>query len=183
MGSTDVEIANLVRRAVEGDSGAFGALYDRYLDRVYRYVYYRVGSVEEAEDLAEEVFLKAWEAIGRYREQGVPFLAWLMRLTHNHVVDYFRTRRPSAPLVETLPAGSPDPQHVAEQRLATEAVLRAMQGLTPEQQQVLILRFIEDLDHGEIAAMLGKNEGAVRALQFRGLTALRAAMGRTAADG
>lgn len=176
MGSTEVEVTDLVRRAVRGDAQAFGALYDRYLERVYRYVYYRVGSVEEAEDLTEEIFLKAWEAIGRYREQGVPFSAWLMRLAHNHVVDYFRTCRPTVQLAEAVPARTPDPEHVAEQRLATEAVLRAMRSLTSEQQQVLILRFIEELDHSEIAAIMGKNEGAVRALQFRGLSALRAAM-------
>lgn len=181
LGSTDVEVTSLVRRAVEGDSGAFGALYDRYLGRVYRYIYYRVGRVEEAEDLTEEVFLKAWEAIGRYREQGVPFAAWLMRLAHNHVVDHFRTRRPTAPLVDTMAVGTPGPQALAEQRLAAEAVLRAMRGLTSEQQQVLMLRFIEGLDHGEIAAIVGKNEGAVRALQFRGLAALRAAMGQDSA--
>jgi RNA polymerase sigma-70 factor (ECF subfamily) len=176
LGSTDVEVTDLVRRAVGGDAQAFGALYDRYLERVYRYVYYRVGSVEEAEDLTEEIFLKAWEAIGRYREQGVPFSAWLMRLAHNHVIDHFRTCRPTVPLAESVPARTPDPERVAEQRLTTQAVLQAMQGLTNEQQQVLILRFIEELDHSEIAAIMGKNEGAVRALQFRGLSALRAAM-------
>lgn len=178
MSSTDVEVADLVRRAIVGDASAFGALYDRYLERVYRYVYYRVGSVEEAEDLSEEIFLKAWEAIGRYREQGVPFSAWLMRLAHNHVIDHFRTRRPTAPLADTLPARTPDPEQAAERRLAAQAVLRAMQDLTSEQQQVLILRFIEELDHSEIAAIMGKNEGAVRALQFRGLSALRAALAR-----
>ncbi|MBI4505466.1 MAG: sigma-70 family RNA polymerase sigma factor [Chloroflexi bacterium] len=178
MSSTDVEVVDLVRRAIVGDASAFGALYDRYLERVYRYVYYRVGSVEEAEDLSEEIFLKAWEAIGRYREQGVPFSAWLMRLAHNHVIDHFRTRRVTAPLAETLPARTPDPEHAAERRLAAQAVLCAMQDLTSEQQQVLILRFIEEFDHSEIAAIMGKNEGAVRALQFRGLSALRAALAR-----
>lgn len=181
MSATDVEVADLVRRAVAGDASAFGALYDRYLERVYRYVYYRVASAEEAEDLTEEIFLKAWEAIGRYREQGVPFSAWLMRLAHNHVVDHFRTRRTTMPLAETLPARTPDPEHTAEQRLATEAVLQAMQGLTSEQQQVLLLRFVEELDHSEIAAIMGKNEGAVRALQFRGLAALRALLARDGA--
>src|SRR5439155_10717156 len=94
--------AYLVARAVERDAAAFGRLYEAYLDRIFRYVYFRVGSTSDAEDLTEQVFLKAWEAIDRYQPRGTPFTAWLYRLAHNLVIDYYRSRRPTTPLEEIV---------------------------------------------------------------------------------
>src|SRR5476649_134051 len=92
------EESRLVLRAVKRDSAAFGLLYESHLDRIYRYVFYRVGTPSDSEDLTEIVFLKAWEAIDRYQPRGVPFVAWLYRLAHNLVVDRYRSRRSSVPL-------------------------------------------------------------------------------------
>ncbi|MBI3964581.1 MAG: sigma-70 family RNA polymerase sigma factor [Chloroflexi bacterium] len=173
----DDEIRDLVDRAARGDAQAFGLLYDRYLDPIYRYVYYRVGLVSEAEDLTEEIFLKAWEAIGKFRWQGVPFSAWLYRLAHNRVVDYTRRKRPSAPLLESVPAHGPDTETVVADRLEWERVVEAMRGLTVDQQEVLTLKFIEGYENDEIGVITGKREGAIRAIQFRALAALRSILG------
>lgn len=177
MSPKEAEAPDLVKRAIRRDAEAFGQLYDLYLDRIYRYIYYRVGDQAQAEDLTEEVFLKAWEAIGKYRWQGIPFGAWLFRLAHNRVIDHFRAQRPRAPLDEGLPAAV-DVEEVVESRAAAAQVREALRLLTEEQQQVLILKLIEGLDNREIAAITGKNEGAIRALQFRGLRALRALLTR-----
>src|SRR4051812_24008500 len=101
------EEQRLVSRATRRDAAAFGLLYESHLDRVYRYVYYRVGSTAEAEDLTEQVFLKAWEAIGRYEARGVPFIAWLYRLAHNLVIDHYRAKRPTMPLEDVPEAEEP----------------------------------------------------------------------------
>lgn len=164
----------LVQRAIGKDAQAFGELYQRHLSQIYRYVYYKVGNPTEAEDLTEQTFLKAWEAMGRYREQGVPFSAWLYRLAHNLVIDHHRTKHEATPLDTVIDAedGQPAPDDVAALRLDAAAVHRAIARLTPEQQQVVILRFIQGMSHGEVAAIMGKNEGAVRGLQHRALAAL-----------
>jgi RNA polymerase sigma-70 factor (ECF subfamily) len=162
----------LVRRASAGDAQAFGELYERHLTRIYRYVFYKVGNAAEAEDLTEQVFIKAWEAIGRYRDQGVPFAAWLFRLAHNQVIDYQRTRKETAILDEIMESTGPSPDDVAAARLGIQDLRCALAKLTPEQQQVVILRFVHGMSHAEVATIMGKNEGAVRALQHRALQAL-----------
>lgn len=169
----------LVRRARDGNANAFGELYERHLDRVYRYVFYRVGSPVEAEDLTEQVFLKAWEAIARYDDRGLPFTAWLYRMAHNLVIDYYRTRRPDVALDEALDrAAQDDPSAETEANLEAAEVRAAIGDLNPEQQQVLILRFIEGLGHDQVATILGKTEGATRVLQHRALAALARALER-----
>ncbi len=164
--------SELVQRAVRGDATAFGELYEQNLTKIYRYIYYKVGDATEAEDLTEQVFLKAWEAIGRYRQQGVPFVAWLFRLAHNLVIDYRRTHHEATPLDETQEDDRPSPEDVAAARLDVQTLQRAIMRLTPEQQQVIILRLVQGLSHSEVAAIMGKNEGAVRGLQHRALAAL-----------
>lgn len=172
--SHEADVRDLVERATRGDATAFGQLYDRHIDSIYRYVYYRVGSPAEAEDLTEEIFLRAWEAIGRFRWQGAPFSAWLFRLAHNRVVDHRRSRRPETELLETEPARTPDPETIVGERLDWERAIGAMRELTPDQQEILTLKFIEGLDNREIVEVTGKSEGAIRAIQFRALSALRA---------
>ena len=169
----------LVRRARDGSAHAFGELYERHLDRVYRYVFYRVGSPVEAEDLTEQVFLKAWEAISRYDDRGLPFTAWLYRMAHNLVIDYYRTRRPDVALDEAQDrAAQDDPAAETEANLEAAEVWAAIGDLNPEQQQVLVLRFIEGLGHDQVATILGKTEGATRVLQHRALAALARALER-----
>lgn len=163
---------DLLERAVQGDAEAFGVLYREHLERVYRYVLYRVGDPYEAEDLTETIFLKAWEALPDYRVEGQPWTAWLFRIAGNTVIDYYRTRHPHSELEEALPADGPEP--VERVSLGEEmAQLRAALGqLPPEQQHLLVLRFVEGLSHAEVARILGKTEGNVRVMQHRALAAL-----------
>lgn len=172
----EAAVGDLVRRAAERDVRAFGQLYDYFLERLYRYVYYRVGNPVEAEDLVEEIFLKVWEGLPGYRARGVPFAAWLFRLARNHLVDHSRTKREAGPLPETI-AATDDPLDVVMRRVDAEAVRAVLGRLTEEQREVIALRFVEGLSTREIAATVGRQEGAVRALQMRALHSLRRAIG------
>lgn len=169
----DEAVTRLVDRAVQRDAEAFGALYDVYLQPVYRYLYYRIGNQTEAEDLCEQVFLKAWEAIDRFRWQGKPFAAWLYRLAHNALVDHLRTRKTAASLDDHLNVARADSEQWVLARLDAEELARAMVQITDEQQQVIVLKFMQGLENEEIARLMHKREGAIRALQLRGLLALR----------
>ena len=170
--------ARLVTRAVQRDSEAFGQLYEQSLQRIYRYVFYRVNSVSEAEDLTEQVFLKAWEAIDRYEQRGVPFLAWLYRLAHNLVVDHYRAQRQLVPLddVRETEESSEDIEASVEAQLDAEELRLALRCLSPEHQQLITLRFVEGLSHAEVAQIVGKSEGATRVVQYRALQALARAL-------
>jgi RNA polymerase sigma-70 factor (ECF subfamily) len=181
--STDPKVelndeGRLVTRATKRDSAAFGILYETHLDRIYRYVYYRVGSTSEAEDLSEQVFLKAWEAIERYEPRGVPFIAWLYRLAHNLVVDHYRSRRPTLTLEEVGEAEEPGANVVdaVEEKLDAEEIRVALRRLSPEHQQLIALRFVEGLSHAEVAQITGKSEGATRVVQYRALQSLARAL-------
>jgi RNA polymerase sigma-70 factor, ECF subfamily len=169
-------VAALVERAIQQDQQAFAGLYDLYLERVYRYVFFRVGRREEAEDVTETVFLRAWQAVPRYRQQGRPFIAWLVRLAHNACVDYHRARRPVDSLTDDeRPLDVEDGKAAAafDQCIAAEVLARSVTSLTPEQQQLSGLKFGDGRDNAEIATLLGKPEGAVRAQQMRALRSLR----------
>jgi RNA polymerase sigma-70 factor (ECF subfamily) len=172
------EEQRIVARATRRDSAAFGILYETHLDRVYRYVYYRVGSTTEAEDLTEQVFLKAWEAIDRYESRGVPFVAWLYRLAHNLVIDHYRARRPTMPLEDVGEAEEPGANilDTVESQLDAEQVREALRKLSPEHQQLIVLRFVEGMSHAEVAQITGKSEGATRVVQFRALQNLARVM-------
>ncbi len=169
-------VALVNRVVVSRDANAFGELYDRYVERVYRYLYFRTGSHPEAEDLTEQVFLKAWEAIGRYRWQGRPFLAWLYRLAHNSHIDHVRTQKPTTSLnndERPLDVPSQAAQVELARTLDADLLTRALGQLTPDQQQVIVMKFIEGMDNDQIAASMDKREGAIRALQMRALMSLR----------
>jgi RNA polymerase sigma-70 factor (ECF subfamily) len=177
--SLDEERA-LAARACQGDRAAYGELYQRYVDKIYRYIYFKVGAKDETEDLTSQTFLKAWDAIGDYEWRNHPFGAWLFRIAHNLVVDYHRARRDSVTLDDATPQlekrTSRDalrPEQVMGELITLDRVRRAIGRLTDEQQQVLILRFFDELSTGEVAEIMGKNSGAVRGLQFRALSALR----------
>lgn len=173
----------LAVRASQHDPEAFAELYDLYVDRIYNYIYYKVGNTAEAEDLTAQVFTKAWEAIGSYRWQGHSFSPWLFRIAHNLVVDYHRARRPTTVLdvLETRPhvinSEADRPEQVMQNLMTLERVRQAISQLTEEQQTVIILRFIEGYSTADIAEVMGKQPGAIRGLQFRGLTALRKILG------
>jgi RNA polymerase sigma-70 factor (ECF subfamily) len=171
------EDATLAQRAKEGDGQAFADLYDRNFEAVYRYVYYRVRDEEEAEDVTSDVFFRALRAMPRY-EPRQPFLAWLYRIARNAVIDRARAVRPRLTFEDAL--SHPDaPAHVIDpdaQLLASDRRARlrtALANLTSEQQEVVILRFIEGLSAEETGEIMGKRAGTVRGLQFRALQALR----------
>lgn len=173
----DPAVVALVDRAVASrDADAFGELYDCFLDRVYRYLYFRLGSPADAEDLTEQVFLKAWEAIGRFRWQGRPFLAWLYRLAHNVLVDHVRAKKPTTSLHdEEHPMDLPSESATRDLARTLDASLLAgaVSQLTEEQQHVILLKFVEGLDNATVARMMARREGAIRALQLRALLSLR----------
>jgi RNA polymerase sigma-70 factor (ECF subfamily) len=161
---------------ISKDANAFGELYDRFVERVFRYLYFRTGSHPEAEDLTEQVFLKAWEAIGRYRWQGRPFLAWLYRLAHNAHIDYVRSQKPTTSLTNDerpIEVASAAAAVDLARTLDAELLTRALGQLTPDQQQVIVMKFIQGMDNDQIAQTLDKREGAIRALQMRALMSLR----------
>lgn len=165
----------LVSRSIRRDADAFGELYDLHVVRVYRHIYYLVGRVQEAEDLTAQTFLQAWEAIDRYQDRGAPFLSWLLRIAHNLAISHLRARRESAQLHDGLVDhdGQRDPERVADQQVDEERVRRAILELGDEQRQVIILRFVEDMDYRQVSSILGKSVAAVRVIQHRALCALR----------
>ncbi len=168
--------AALVARAKQFDRTAIAELYRRYVQRIYRYVYYRVGDESIAEDLTAEIFLRALEGLEAYSYRGVPFVAWLYRIAQARVVDYHRrrTRRgENLPLHEALADAEQDVTVSAERREAYADLYAALRQLTPEQQQVIALKFLAGLKNAEVAYVLGKTEGAVKALQHRALASLQ----------
>lgn len=168
------ELEALINRAIEGQSAAFGRLYDLHVDRVYRHIYYRVGNHADAEDLTQQAFIRAWQAFGRYKKTGSPFIAWMITISHHLVVDFYRSRKnqvsidnDAADLPET------DPVQIAEASYDQRQLRQAIAGLHGDQQQAVLMRFIEGFSNQEIAAVLGKNEGAIRVALHRGLANLR----------
>ena len=165
----------LVLQAQAGSAEAFGQLYDAYMERIYRFIYFRVEDQQTAEDITSQVFLRAWNNLDRFRLGRTPYLAWLYTIAHNAVIDHYRTRKPTTAL-EDVRLSQPDYAEAVENNIDFSVEMRsiksAMQTLTNDQQQVLTLKFIEGMSNDEIARHLGKREGAVRALQMRGLRAL-----------
>lgn len=170
-GSEPEAVRNLVERLKGGDAEAAASLYRLYADSLYRYFLYQIRDPDLAADLTSEVFLRMLENIGRYNHRGVPFRAWLFKIAHNLVIDHYRERTKFISGEADLPEpGSDDPEPPDLDRYRLFA---ALNRLTAEQRQVVLLRFVEDLDIKEVAAILGKTEGAVKALQHRAITALR----------
>jgi RNA polymerase sigma-70 factor (ECF subfamily) len=170
-----IDIDNLVEKAGHGDGEAFGKLYDMHVDRVYRHIYYRTSNTVVAEDLTQQTFIKAWQAIGRYKKKGSPFLGWLIKIGHNLVIDYYRSRKTGEDIDfdTVVSAAENNPEYIAESHYDRVRIQRAIGKLKGDQQQVVLMRFIEDFSFAEIAAVLGKREGAVRVILHRGLAKLR----------
>lgn len=172
-----------VERARTGDPEAIGWLYECYFDRIYKYIYLKLGDPTEAEDLSEQVFLKMIEAINGFQWQGSTFASWLYRIAHNQIVDTLRrqSRRPQVPLEpvsDALPSERrhDDPHYLAEQRDSRDHLREAISDLTDLQAQVIILKFGSGLTTAEVAAILDKTEGAIKSLQFSALQNLQKKM-------
>jgi RNA polymerase sigma-70 factor (ECF subfamily) len=174
----DADVIEHVRLAQEGSAQAFALLYDRYVDQVFAYVYHRVGQRQTAEDLVGDVFLKALQRISTFRWRGVDFGAWLMTIARNRVHDHFKSARfrlesTVDEIFETSDNVSGDtPESALMSAEVTREVHAAMRQLKDEQAEVLYLRFIQHLDVAQTAAVMGKTDGAVKALQYRALRSL-----------
>ncbi len=175
----ETDLDRTVARARLGDATAIGGLYDLFAERVYRFVLVRVRSPADAEDLLQRVFLKVIESLPRYEERGLPFAAWLFRIARNAVIDHERTRRDHASLDESLerPDGRRGPEELAEAAVERAALRSAIGRLTPEQRDVITYRFFAGLTPREAGLLMDRHEGAIRALQFRAIQALRESLG------
>ena len=174
---SDLGDETILAQAAQGDGDAFGALYERYVSRIYNYIYYRTGNAYDAEDLTARVFYRAMRHIGNYRDRGLPFSAWLYRIAHNLVANWHRdnSRRKEVPLEEGMHGRftSGHPEHDLLQLEEQERLMRVIHRLTPERQQLLILKFVEHMSNADIGQIMGRSEGAVKSLYHRTLLALR----------
>lgn len=173
--------SEILALASSGDNDAFGMLYARYVDRIYNYVYYRTGNVHDAEDLTARVFQRAMKHIHNYTDRGVPFSAWLYRIAHNLVANWHRdhSRRQEIPLADAplLKARADLPEVTMVRTEEQEGLLRLIRRLPPDRQQLLILKFVENLSNSEIGEIMGRSEGAVKSLYHRTLLSLRDQVG------
>ncbi len=178
--------AELIERA-KHDPEAFAILYERYVDRIYAYVYYRTGDAREAEDLTARVFYRALAHMPEFNQRGAPFVAWLYRIAHNLLANWRRDRgrHPEIPLDNLLGLHSREatPQSQAERAEDERELLEAIRRLPPERQHLLILKFAEDLSNVEIGQVLGRSEGAVKSLYHRTLLALREELQKRGVEG
>ncbi len=178
-GETAVTLA-LVQRAQAGDANAFGELYDRYVDLVYRYVYYRVGSAQVAEDLTSETFLRALRRIGTFTWQGRDVGAWFVTIARNLVADHYKSSRQRLELttedVSTVSGGprmvQDGPENAVLESMQNKVLLQAVKKLNTEQQECIVLRFLQGLSVAETALAMNKNDGAIKALQYRAIRSL-----------
>ncbi|MGI5161882.1 sigma-70 family RNA polymerase sigma factor [Microbispora sp. CA-102843] len=175
------EMRSLVLRAKTGDSEAFGVLYDHYLELVYRYVYFRVGSHALAEDLTSETFLRALRGIAEFTWQGRDFGAWLVTIARNLVTDHYKSGRnrlevTTAEILDTPLDGPHIPENAVVTNMVNERVMQAIKQLGAEQQECVILRFLHGMSLAETAKIMGKKSGAIKALQFRAIRALARAL-------
>lgn len=171
---------SLVRRAQGRDAEALAELYERYFDRIYGYIAVRVRDQKEAEDLAEQVFLKVMESICSFQWRGVPFSAWLFRIARNLVIDYVRKmeQRRALSLDETTVRGEFDPAAWLEEKATFEQLGEALGRLTRAQREVISMRFAGGLSTDQVAQVMGKSPGAVKALQHSALVSLRKSLGQ-----
>ena len=166
----------LVERA-KSDPDAFGEIYERHVQRIYNYIYYRTGNHHDAEDLTARVFHRALRHIPTYTDRGVPFTAWLYRIAHNLVANWHRdqSRRKVIPLDELILSRvrTEAPESAAEDSEERARLLGAIRRLPEERQQLLILKFVQRLSNAEIGKLMGRSEGAIKSLYHRTLLALR----------
>jgi RNA polymerase sigma-70 factor (ECF subfamily) len=169
--------SELIAFAQSGDRDAFGFLYDRYAEGIYRFIYLNTSDEFEAEDLTSDVFLRAWQSLPKYKEQGHPFSAYLFRIARNAIIDHHRSSRRNKDRVEALPDlianQSNDPGLSAEKAQESKILMDSIYHLRENYRTVLILRFINGLSPREVAVVMGRSEGAVRVLQYRALRAIR----------
>ncbi len=167
----------ILRDAILGDKEAFSLLYQMYVAKIYNYVYYRVGNTADAEDLTARIFYRAMGSIQRYQQKGIPFAAWLYRIAHNMVANWHRdnSRRKEVPLEDhiDLPFKGELPESMLLRSQESENLILLIRGLPAERQELIILKFVEDLSNAEIALIMHRSEGAIKSLYHRTLESLR----------
>jgi len=172
------EEAQLIARAQESDRAAWDEIFQRHYQRIYVFVFCRIGDAMAAEDVTADVFVEAWKGIRRYSYRGVPLISWLYRIAHNLIADFLRRHnRSKTQRLEDGGARTPHSADEAENVALWQSISVAFRRLTLEQQQVLVSRFIEGLSLAETASLMGKNENAVKALEFRALKSVRKGLG------
>jgi RNA polymerase sigma-70 factor (ECF subfamily) len=163
--------------ASQGDLESFGILYEKYVERIFNYIYYRTGNVHDAEDLSARVFFRALHHIQSYTDRGVPFSAWLYRIAHNLVANWHRdrSRHQEIPLTDapTIHYKGDPPEVALMHNQEKDALLRLIRHLPSERQHLLILKFVEHMSNAEIGQTMGRSEGAVKSLYHRTLLSLR----------
>lgn len=167
---------SLVLRAKEHDEAALTQLYEENFDKIYRYIVLKIGDRTEAEDMTQQVFLKAFKSISGYKIKGSPFSSWLFRIAHNQIVDYWRkkSKQATVPLEETLVgSGDSNPSSDVERKMDMENLVAATKQLTQLQREVVSLRFAGGLSVAQVARLMGKSEGAIKALQHSAVVSLR----------
>ena len=166
-----------LERAIQGDAEAFTVLYERYVGRIYNYVYYRTGSPADAEDITARVFHRALGHIGNYQQMGVPFSAWLYRIAHNLIANWHRdnSRKKEVPLEDhfDLPQRTDMPETALVNNQEQEMLMKVVRKMPPDRQLLIILKFVDHLSNAEIATIMHRSEGAIKSLYHRTLLAIR----------
>lgn len=170
------EIKKLVKRAKNGESDSFGLIYDYYLSRIYRFVFLKVTNKEEAEDITQQVFMKAWEALPKFESEGSPFVGWLFRIARNTVIDFYRTKKSNLSLDEGIGINDfleDSPEDIFFKNQERTEVMKSLELLTEEQKEVVILRFVEGFSYREISKITNKNQASLRIMQHRAIKKLK----------
>lgn len=169
----------VIRQVKDGDAEAFGVLYDQYAELIFRYIYTHLDNRLDAEDLTEEIFLRAWKALPKYDERGLPFSAFLFRIARNSLIDYYRQRKVVQSIDDIeIPSHHPGPEEVVDIRLENSDLKDRIGELREDYRNVLIFRFLSGLSPEETAQVMQRSVGAVRVLQHRALSVLKELMER-----
>jgi len=171
---------DIIERATRGEVEAFGLLYDHYLPRIYRFIFVKVGRREEAEDLTQQVFLNSWNSIGGYQPMGYPFSSLLYRMARNEVIDFMRTKKNPLSLeeIDFEPPVDQEVERNIDFKIEMAGVRKAISRLSPEQQDVVLMRFVDDLSNKEIADIMQKSEGTIRIIQHRAVKKLKSLLNK-----
>ena len=181
----DVADAVLIQKSQQGYGDAFGELYERYSITIFRFVCLRIASRDDAEDLTEDIFMRAWHNLPKYDDRGIPFAAYLFQIARNALIDHYRKNKTTVSSIEDLNIRGmdPDPEDSVAHKLDFEDLQRVMENLPEDYKNVLTFRFLSGLSPEETAQMMSRSEGAIRVLQFRALAALKRLLNRGGVDG
>jgi RNA polymerase sigma-70 factor (ECF subfamily) len=176
---TEQELKQFLQKAQKGDTEAFARIYDEFTEKLYRFIYFRVGQKEVAEDILSDTFVKAWQKIAQAKEH-LALAGWLYQIARNNIIDYYRIKKDFIPLeeVEHFLEDAVNPVDAANLSLEQAKTLEVMKELPLEQRKVLQYKFFEDLSNEEIALVMNKTEGAVRVIQHRAILKLKDLMNR-----